>query len=87
MTTPLRPVNTPERLGREGDSQAMPVPNDSAHIHDLVAADLAARKALGVRRYGTPLQAGNGRDALQDMYEELLDACVYAKQRLMEDQA
>lgn len=35
------------------------------------------RRALGVHRYGTPLQYGNGRDTRQDAREEALDLAVY----------
>lgn len=73
-----------------------PKPGDGPHIADLVIADakqlpsvpararllrdLADRKALGIARYGLALQANNGRDALTDFYEELLDAPNYARQ-------
>jgi hypothetical protein len=46
------------------DDQPAPVPNDGRGIWDLVIADMAARDQLGRQRYGTPLQAHNGRDAL-----------------------
>lgn len=65
--------------------QALPIPNDRPSIHDLVAADLAARKAHGLRKYGSLLQAGNGRSFLLDLYEELLDACCYVRGRLEEE--
>lgn len=55
------------------------------HIRDRVADDLLARRNLGTMLYGTPLQAHNGRNALLDMYEELLDAACYARQYLAED--
>jgi hypothetical protein len=74
----------PEREGREGDSQALPIINDEPFIHDLVKDDLESRKQLGAKRYGTPLQAHNGRSALRDAYEEALDLAVYLKQALME---
>lgn len=64
--------------------QPPPTPNDRPAIQDLVLADVAARKQLGIQRYGTPLQAFNGRDALRDLYEELLDAVQYARQVLYE---
>jgi hypothetical protein len=54
------------------------------HIRDQVADDLAARKAFGLDKYGTPLQVGNGRAFLVDLYQELLDASVYARGRLLE---
>lgn len=64
--------------------QPLPVGNDQPHIHDLVAADLQARKQLGIERYGQALQAFNGRKALLDAYEELLDLTVYLKQFMIE---
>ena len=33
---------------------------------------------------GTALQPFNGRDALRDLYEELLDACTYIRQVIEE---
>lgn len=77
-------MNAPERAGREGDSQDLPVGNDHPVIFDLVKADLDARLALGVKRYGQPLQPFNGRDALRDAYEEALDLAVYLRQALYE---
>jgi len=50
----------------------------------LVQADLAARIAKGATEYGEPLTTHNGRDALQDAYEEALDLCVYLKQAILE---
>lgn len=73
------------RLGlREGDEQPLPTPTDGAHVHDLVAAELMKRKELGTNRYGTPLQAHNGRDALVDVLDELLDAACYIQQLIIE---
>jgi hypothetical protein len=56
-----------------------PIPNDSPSIWDMVIQDMHARAELGKQRYGTPLQVGNGRDHLQDAYEEALDLAVYLK--------
>lgn len=64
--------------------QPDPVPNDSTPVWDLVIADMHARDHVGRQRYGVPLQAGNGRDCLRDLYEELLDACVYLRQTIAE---
>jgi hypothetical protein len=54
-------------------------------IQDQVIEDLEHRKQLGLSTYGTLLYPHNGRDALLDLYEELLDACCYIKQFLIED--
>ena len=59
-----------------------PVPNDRPAIADLVIDDLRERKAIGIRKYGTALQAFNGRRALVDLYQELLDATQYVRQEL-----
>jgi hypothetical protein len=77
----------------EHEEQQLPTPNDGSHIHDLVAKDVwhdgvaedhQGRKRLGTERYGTPLQADNGRDALRDAYEEALDLSVYLRQAIEE---
>lgn len=64
--------------------QPNPIPNDRPPIADLVIQDMRDRKQLGIENYGTPLQAFNGRNSLQDAYEESLDKSVYLKQALVE---
>jgi hypothetical protein len=59
--------------------QPSPIPTDEPSIHDLVMQDMADRKRLGLERYGTILQASNGRDHLIDAYQEALDLAVYLK--------
>lgn len=71
---------------REGDQQ-LPVPNDSPDIQSLVIADIEARRQVGIERYGTALQAHNGRDALRDLYEELIDGAMYTRQVMVERDA
>ncbi len=56
----------------------------SPSIQAMVRADLEERERLGISRYGTALYPHNGRDALKDLYEELLDACAYIKQVMVE---
>ena len=50
----------------------------------LVVADLEQRVAKGAAEYGEPLTTHNGRDALQDAYEEALDQALYLRQALEE---
>lgn len=64
--------------------QQLPVPNDRRPIADLVCEDLQERRAMGTRKYGTPLQAFNGRDALLDAYGEVLDLAQYLRQAIEE---
>jgi hypothetical protein len=64
--------------------QPMPTPNGRGSIQALVRADLDQREQVGIQRYGTPLQAFNGRDALRDAYEEALDLACYLRQAIAE---
>lgn len=59
--------------------QPPPIPNDRVAIVDLVIEDMVERKRVGTERYGTPLQAHNGRDMLVDAYQEALDQCIYLR--------
>lgn len=66
--------------------QPKPQINNNPPIMDLVIEDMKERKTLGIRKYGVALQAYNGRNPLQDLYEELLDACAYVKQCIVEQE-
>ncbi len=69
------------------ERQPMPTPNSNPAIVDLALADLRQRGALGVKTYGTRLQAHNGRDSLRDAYEEALDMALYLRQCIEERRA
>lgn len=56
------------------------------NITDLVIEDIKKRADVGLKKYGRPLTSFNGRSALQDLYEELLDAAQYIKQEIIERQ-
>lgn len=64
--------------------QNCPARNGSLPVWDLVIQDMRARDEMGRVKYGTPLQANNGRDALVDAYQEALDLCVYLRQLIQE---
>lgn len=49
-----------------------------------VLIDLTERMEIGIKTYGEALRANNGRDALQDAYEEALDLACYLKQAMIE---
>ncbi len=68
---------------RPGD-QPLPVRNERIDIQSLVIEDISARREVGIQRYGTALQAHNGRDALRDAYEEALDLACYLRQAIAE---
>lgn len=62
------------------EDQKMPVATEGPHMHDIAAQLLDARKQLGISRYGQPLQPFNGRNAVQDVLEEVLDSAAYIAQ-------
>lgn len=72
-----------------GEEWGEPAPraNTGVPVHVLVMVDISSRLQFGVKKYGTPLQANNGRDALKDAYEEALDLCCYLRQALEERDA
>lgn len=61
-----------------------PTHTEGVAIWDLVVADMNERNAMGVAKYGTPLQAHNGRKPLIDAYQEVLDLAVYLRQEVAE---
>lgn len=65
---------------RSNETQQAPIPNNSESMLDLVVQEVLRRKDLGIQRYGTTLQANNGRDALQDAIEECVDLLAYLMQ-------
>ena len=48
-------------------------------IWERVIADMQARRAVGLERYGKPVRAADPEDWGQHLAEELLDALVYLK--------
>ena len=64
--------------------QPPPIPSDRPSIQSLVRVDLEERERIGVERYGMPLQAHNGRDALVDAYQEAMDLTQYLRQAIEE---
>jgi len=65
--------------------QSAPQHSDRPAIWDLVIKDMNDRNEQGTAKYGTPLQAFNGRNALWDAYQEALDLCVYLRQKIEEE--
>ena len=67
-------ANTPEPMPTKGKQAVLP---------ELIQ-DLQARVEVGIKQYGMPLETNNGRDALMDCYQEMLDGAMYMKQFMME---
>lgn len=57
-----------------------PVLQDTQPVWELVVKDMIARDHEGRKKYGTPLQHFNGRNAAMDAYQESLDQTVYLRQ-------
>lgn len=53
-------------------------------VGDHVLKDIKTRMKKGKESYGKYLFTNNDRDAILDLYEELLDACFYIKQFMLE---
>lgn len=51
-------------------------------ILDLVTGDLKARHEQGNRKFGVAMRVNDGRDALQDAYEEALDLTMYLRKEI-----
>lgn len=66
------------------NEQPLPTRNDGPVVQDLVIDDVRQRLLVGIERYGTGLQAHNGRDMLRDAYEEALDLATYMRGMLLE---
>ena len=64
--------------------QPDPIQNEKPAVWELVIKDMNDRDQWGRSKYKTPLQPFNGRDVVTDIYQELLDACVYMRQLLFE---
>lgn len=64
------------------DYEPKPIPTEERPIWELVIEDMKNRDNEGRKKYGTPLQASNGRDALIDAYQEVLDLAVYIRQEI-----
>lgn len=69
----------------EIDFQGMRALGYSSPHLDRLMAMIREREQLGVRKYGMPLRAFNGRNPIQDSLEELCDAIAYLRQTIHED--
>ncbi len=81
-------MKTEEPFKKRGPSgiieQVDPTQNNSEPVWDMVIRDMLSRKVAGLERYGTFLQAFNGRNPILDAYQESLDQAVYLRQMLEE---
>lgn len=71
---------------QRGDSVSVePKPTKGKHkVGKEVIRDIEDRIDLGLSRYGSLLMTFNNRNSLVDLYQELIDGCMYVKQKLIE---
>lgn len=68
-----------------GHTKGEPLPvKGNVVVVEAVIADHRERAEFGRAKYGRLLETNNGRNALVDLYQEVMDASLYAKQALME---
>jgi len=83
-------IPAPPRAQLQPPAPAAPQPppsGDGPEILPMVMEDLRIRAAAGLAKYGTPLRAFNGRDALVALvgaYQEELDKVMYLRQAICE---
>lgn len=76
-----------ERKAEHAATAKQPTPKGSGNpILGMVLADLTNRALEGKEKYGEPLKAHNGRNSLWDLYQELLDAAMYIRQAIEEQE-
>lgn len=80
----MAPASEDQTLSKLTTEQQDPIPNDGPGIWSMVIQDMQDRDKGGFQKYGTRLQAHNGRDALVDAYQEALDLVVYLRQAIEE---
>lgn len=71
-------------VDRAREPEPAPVITEGAVVWHFVVNAVKARVEMGVQKYGTPLQAGNGRDALMDAFQEAIDLVMYLGQVILE---
>jgi hypothetical protein len=79
-----RVVGLPIYVTMAIEDQPPPKASAGPAMQDLVLADIEERKRIGLERYGQLLLPHTGRDALVDLYQELLDAVMYTRQVIYE---
>lgn len=70
-------------MNKAREPQPSPV-KGRGEVAEAVLQDIRARVAMGEEKYGTRLSTFNGREAVWDLYQELIDAVMYTKQYLLE---
>jgi hypothetical protein len=72
---------------RTGLNKEEPAPKPSEHpaVWGLVIKDMQDRDHFGAQKYGQRLKPHDGRNALVDAYQEVLDLAVYLRKKIYEE--
>jgi hypothetical protein len=70
-------------MSKASEYQPKPQPGQQV-VLDALQQDISERANMGYIKHGTLLMTYNGRDALWDAYQEVIDAAFYLKQALLE---
>lgn len=70
----IRDPNTDQALPTGGERE----------VQQALIEVIASRRELGIRKYGQPVMTNNGRSALRDAWEEVIDLAVYLTQMMLE---
>ena len=81
---PTLTVDQPAPRPGSGDMWAQFIERRRGELRPELIALFERRRALGIERYGTVLQAGNGRDVIRDLVDETLDRIAYLEQAATE---
>lgn len=83
------PLRAPKRGGRSITimvvADVLNLEQDDLGLARLVVNDFVSRDEFGYDKYGQNLEARDGRPTVWDLYQELLDACQYAKKLIIEE--
>lgn len=60
------------------------LPLSYQEVLERIATKIEERTAIGVKKYGESLHCDNGRDAVLDLSQEILDALQYCTQEIMQ---
>ena len=85
MSVPAATYQPPPKPGTRIVLDAVLLEFDAQDPEDhRIMTDLVARAEFGKVKHGTYLMTHNGRDALMDAYQELLDGLMYLRQHELE---
>ena len=80
-------VSIEDAQPKDAATAKQPAPKGSGNpILGMVLTDLTNRALEGKEKYGEPLKAHNGRNALWDAYQEALDLAMYLRQAIEEQE-